>query len=292
MPRAWRACATDPAPAGPAPSTTVSRPRSRRSSCAARAWGATAASPGAPATCAPSSRSGSGSATARAGCSSCSRASTSRGRRPGRSTPRPTRRRRSGSKRPARRGRGARARAPRGAGRAVVHGRGPDRPEGPPDARLVPEGGARPRGVRQQGFASTYLFGAVCPERGEGVALVLPEVSTAAMDVFLAELSRAVPAGTRAALVLDGAGWHVSEDLSVPANLTLIHPPPYSPELNPVERVWEYLRDRWLSHRVLAGGYDAVVDAACAAWNALLAEPGRLRSLTNFPWLPASVTIS
>src|SRR4051812_28182785 len=84
----------------------------------------------------------------------------------------------------------------------------------------------------------------VCPERGEGVALVLPEVSTAAMGVFLAELSRTVPAGTHAALVLDGAGWHVSDDLAVPANLTLIHPPPYnSPELNLVEWVWEYLRD-------------------------------------------------
>src|SRR3954471_23448763 len=152
--------------------------------------------------------------------------------------------------------------------------------------------GMRPRGVRQQGFSSAYLFGAVCPERGKGIALVLPEVSTAAMDVFLAELARAVPAGTHAALVLDGAGWHVSEGLTVPANLTLIHPPPYSPELNPVERVWEYLRDRWLSHRVLAGGYQAVVDAACAAWNALLAEPGRLRSLTNFPWLPPAVSTS
>ena len=160
--------------------------------------------------------------------------------------------------------------------------------------------GLRPRGRRQQGFSSAYLFGAVCPEREAGVALVLPEslprtrsgVSTAAMDVFLAELSRAVPAGTHAALVLDGAGWHVSEGLSVPPNLTLIHTPPYSPELNPVERVWEYLRDRWLSHRVLAGGYDAVVDAACAAWNALLAEPGRLRSLTSFPWLPSAVSTS
>jgi hypothetical protein len=152
--------------------------------------------------------------------------------------------------------------------------------------------GVRPRGVRQQGFASAHLFGAVCPERGEGVALVLPELSTAAMNAFLAEIGRAVPVGTHAALVLDGAGWHVSENLTVPANLTLVPLPPYSPELNPVERIWEYLRDRWLSHRVLAGGYEAVVDAACAAWNALLAEPGRLRSLTNFPWLPASVTTS
>ena len=152
--------------------------------------------------------------------------------------------------------------------------------------------GVRPRGVRQQGFSSAHLFGAVCPERGEGVALVLPEVSTTAMGVFLAELSRAIPAESHAGLVLDGAGWHVSENLSVPANLTLIPLPPYSPELNPVERVWEYLRDRWLSHRRLGAGYAAVVDAACAAWNALLAEPGRLRSLTSFPWLPASVTTS
>src|SRR5207248_7947871 len=151
-----------------------------------------------------------------------------------------------------------------------------------------------------QGFSSACLSGAVCPQREAAVPLVLPEslprtrsgVSTAAMDVFLAELSRAVPAGTHAALVLDGAGWHVSEGLSVPPNLTLIHPPPYSPELNPVERVWEYLRDRWLSHRVLAGGYQAVVDAACAAWNALLAEPWRLRSLTGFPWLPPPVSTS
>jgi DDE superfamily endonuclease len=152
--------------------------------------------------------------------------------------------------------------------------------------------GARPRGLRQQGFASTCLFGAVRPERGGGVALVPPEVSTAAMDLSLAELARAVPAGTHAALALDGAGWHVSDDLTVPADLTLIHPPPYSPELDPVERVWGYLRDRWLGHRVLAGGYEAVVDAACAAWNALLAEPGRPRSLTNFPWLPPAVSIS
>ena len=77
-----------------------------------------------------------------------------------------------------------------------------------------------------------------------------------------------------------------------PVHITLVPLPPYSPELNPVERVWLYLPERWLSHRVLAGGYEAVLDAACAAWNALLAEPGRLRSPTIFPWLPSSVTTS
>jgi transposase len=104
--------------------------------------------------------------------------------------------------------------------------------------------GMRPRGVRQQGFSSAHLLGAVRPERGEAVALVLPEVSAAVMDVFLAEPSRAVPAGTHVALVLDGAGRHVSDGLAVPANPTLIHPPPYSPELNPVELISKYLRRR------------------------------------------------
>jgi hypothetical protein len=152
--------------------------------------------------------------------------------------------------------------------------------------------GARPRGRREHRFASAHLFGAVCPERDAGVALVLPEVSTTTMGLVLAELSSALPAGTHAVLVLDRAGWHVSADLALPTNLTLIHPPPYSPELDPVEPVWLFLRERWLSHRVLAGGYEAVLDAACAAWNALTAEPGRLRSLTSCPWLPLSVSTS
>jgi hypothetical protein len=147
----------------------------------------------------------------------------------------------------------------------------------------------RPRGLREHRFASAHLFGAVCPERDAGVALVLPEVSTAAMGLFLAELGRTLPIGTHAVLVLDRAGWHISADLQVPDNVTLIHLPPYRPELNPVENVWLYLRERWLSHRVLAGGYEAVVNAACAAWNALRAEPGRLGSLTSYPWLPLSV---
>jgi putative transposase len=158
--------------------------------------------------------------------------------------------------------------------------------------RVWYERGVRPRGVRQQGFAAARLFGAICPERCAGVALALPEVSTAAMNLFLAELAAAVPAGTHAALILERAGWHVSDDLAVPANLTLVPLPPYGPESDPVERVWEYLRDRRLGHRVLAGGYRAVLDAVCAVWDALLAEPDRLRSLTSFPWLPTSVSIS
>lgn len=73
-----------------------------------------------------------------------------------------------------------------------------------------------------------------------------------------------------------------SHDLTVPDNVSLLRLPPYSPELNPVERVWLYLRERYLSQRLLAD-YQAVLDAACAAWRQL--TPECLRSLCNYPWL-------
>ena len=85
-------------------------------------------------------------------------------------------------------------------------------------------------------------------------------------------------------LVLDRAGWHGAKALAVPPNVTLVPLPPYSPELNPVERVWLYLRERFLSLRVFAD-YRAIVDACCDAWNRLVADPGRLRSLCDQPWI-------
>ena len=111
-------------------------------------------------------------------------------------------------------------------------------------------------------------------------SLVLPHVSTAAMNVFLARFAATLGGGEHAALVLDGAGWHTSNELRVPDNVTLVPLPPYAPELNPVERVWLYLRERHLSHRLL-DGYDEVVEALCRAWRALTRE--RLRSLTAYP---------
>ena len=104
------------------------------------------------------------------------------------------------------------------------------------------------------------------------------------MDLFLAELAAGLPEDVHAMLVLDRAGWHRAHALVVPVNVTLVPLPPYSPELNPVERVWLYLRQRFLSLRVFRD-YRAIVDACCAAWNRLVADPGRLRSLCDQPWI-------
>ncbi len=143
--------------------------------------------------------------------------------------------------------------------------------------------GTRPRAPRDRRFTWTYLFGAVCPERGVGAALVLPYVNTAAMRLHLDEISRHVAPGAHAVVVLDGAGWHDTPRLAVPANLTLLPLPPYAPELNPVENVWQYLRQNRLSHRVWEG-YTAIVDSCCEAWNALMHEPGRIASITRRSW--------
>ena len=142
----------------------------------------------------------------------------------------------------------------------------------------------RPPGLADKRFESVYLFAACRPGTDQAFALALPEATTASMSLFLARFAQELAPGTHAVLLLDRAGWHVARGLSVPANVTLLPLPPYSPELNPVERVWLYLRERYLSHRVL-DGYAAVLEAACRAWNALLGEPGRLASLTAYPYL-------
>ena len=146
------------------------------------------------------------------------------------------------------------------------------------------ERGVRPPGLADRRFASLHPFAACRPGTDQAFALALPEATTASMGVFLAAFAGQLAPGVHAVLLLDRAGWHVARGLSVPANVTLLPLPPYSPELNPVERVWLCLRERYLSHRVL-DGYAAVLEAACRAWNALLGEPGRLTSLTAYPYL-------
>jgi transposase len=99
------------------------------------------------------------------------------------------------------------------------------------------------------------------------------------MNLQLQEVSTQVGPGAFAALTLDGAGWHQAGDrLVVPGNIGLLHLPPYSPELNPVENVWEFLCHNGLSKRVYAT-YEAIVDACCIAWNKLIAAPARIRPI-------------
>jgi hypothetical protein len=143
--------------------------------------------------------------------------------------------------------------------------------------------GSRPRQPADQRYESAYLFGAICPARGTGAALALPYADTEAMQLHLEEISRTVARGAHAVLLLDRAGWHTTGRLVVPRNLTLIFLPSRAPELNPVENVWQYLRQTWLANRVF-DTYEAIVEAACEAWRKLLAQPATITSIGQRDW--------
>lgn len=154
--------------------------------------------------------------------------------------------------------------------------------------RVWAECGSRPPAPRDQRYASAYLFGAVCPARGVGAGLVLPFANGAMMNLHLTEISHYVAPGAHGVVVVDGAGWHrLGGALRVPDNLTLLHLPPYSPELNPVENIWAWLRGNRLSNRIY-DSYDAIVAACCDAWNSLAADPARIASIATRSWAQVS----
>lgn len=153
--------------------------------------------------------------------------------------------------------------------------------------RIWARRGTRPRAPRDTRYQWAYLFGAVCPARGTAAGLVLPFVNTAAMNAHLAEIARTVAPGAHALLILDGAGWHGSNALVVPDNLSLLTLPPYSPELNPVENVWAYLRANKLAISVF-NTYEEIVDACCKAWNFFANDPVAIASITSRTWAQVS----
>ena len=150
--------------------------------------------------------------------------------------------------------------------------------------------GTRPRQPADQRYDNAYLFGAICPARGVGAALVLPYADAAMMQLHLDEISRNVAEGAHAVLLLDRAGWHTTGKLDVPDNITPIFLPSRAPELNPVENVWQYLRHNWLSNTVFEN-YDAIVDAACAAWRKLIAQPETITSIGMRDWAHVGQTL-
>ncbi|WP_376100251.1 IS630 family transposase [Roseomonas sp. CCTCC AB2023176] len=151
-------------------------------------------------------------------------------------------------------------------------------------ARVWAEGGSRPPAPKDCRSSWAYLFGAVCPARGTGVGLMLPYANAGAMNVHLAEIGREVAPGALAVLVLDGTGWHqTGGGLRVPANISLLHLPPYVPELNPVENLWAFLRGNMLSNRILADN-NTILNACCEAWNWLMQQPKRITSIASRHW--------
>lgn len=112
--------------------------------------------------------------------------------------------------------------------------------------------------------------------------MVMPRCDTQAMNQHLAEISRAVDRGA-AALILDGAGWHIAGDLVVPDTITVSPLPSHAPGLSPVETAWQFMRDNRLGDTIFASHKD-IPDRCCAAWNKLVAQPWKIMSLGLRDW--------
>lgn len=143
--------------------------------------------------------------------------------------------------------------------------------------------GTRPRAVADLRTRSAWIFGAICPEKGTAAGLVLPVCNLHSMQLHLAEISRTVAQGAHAVLIVDQAAWHTSQKLNVPENITILPLPPRAPELNPVENLWQFLRNTWLSNRIFRT-YDDIIDIACHAWNQLVDQPWRIMSIGLRNW--------
>jgi len=131
--------------------------------------------------------------------------------------------------------------------------------------------GSRPTAVKQTRYEWVYLYAAVEPSTGFSSALLAPHVNTATMGTFLEVLSREVEPGDFVVLLMDQAGWHKARALRVPDNMVVLFLPPYSPELNPVENLWQYTRSHFLSNRAYQN-YDHLLQAGCDAYRALTPE--------------------
>lgn len=143
--------------------------------------------------------------------------------------------------------------------------------------------GTRPRQPADQSYQNACLFGAICPARGKGAALMMPKANVRAMQAHLDEISLAVARLAHAVVLMDRAGWHTTARLKVPTNITILLLPSKSPERNPMENVWQDMRQTWLSNRVFETCSD-IFDAGCGAWNRFIDQPQTITSIGSRKW--------
>ena len=149
-----------------------------------------------------------------------------------------------------------------------------------PRTRRWARRGTRPRALADRRAKSASLFGAICPERGTGAAVVMPRADTRALQHHLDEIARNLAPKAHAVIVLDQAGWHATATSRVPDHLALPPLPAKAPEPNPTENVWRFPRQTKLSNR-LFDGHEAIVEAACDAGNSILRDPARITSIAT-----------
>jgi DDE superfamily endonuclease len=128
-----------------------------------------------------------------------------------------------------------------------------------------------------------YVFAAVCAPVGRLTALILPTANTEMMSLFLAYVAQEF-LDFFIIMLVDRAGWHTAQRLIVPENIRLLPLPARSPELNPTEPIWEELREKTLPNTSFLS-LESLENTLCAGLIQLAADPSRVRSLTDFPYM-------
>ncbi|MCO6047788.1 IS630 family transposase [Aeoliella sp. ICT_H6.2] len=143
--------------------------------------------------------------------------------------------------------------------------------------------GSRPTAVRQTEYEYLWVLGAVCPETGHAEGLLSPQLNTKIINTFLDQFSQTIPNGEHAVMVWDGAGFHTSKALVIPENITLVQLPAYSPELNPIENLWHYLKSHFWSNRSYAD-YEELETAAMEAWQEAVLDHQLIQTVCAAPY--------
>jgi transposase len=136
--------------------------------------------------------------------------------------------------------------------------------------------------IRQTEYQYLGVLGAVCPDTGQAEGLLSPRLNTRVVNLFLEQFSAALAPSEQAVMIWDGAGFHRSQQLRVPDNITLLPLPAYSPELNPIENLWHYLKSHYWSNRVYAD-YEALEQTAVDAWQHAVLNPELMKSVCATP---------
>jgi transposase len=144
--------------------------------------------------------------------------------------------------------------------------------------------GSRPAAIRQTEYEYLWVLGAVCPETGHAEGLLSPQLNTKMVNEFLVQFAKSLPAEVHAVMIWDGAGFHASKRLCAPDNVSIITLPPYSPELNPIENLWHYLKSHFWSNRAY-DDYDALEQAAVDAWRKAALDSELMKSVCAVPYL-------
>ena len=144
--------------------------------------------------------------------------------------------------------------------------------------------GTRPLAIKQQQFEYAYLFGSICVTNGKSEAMIMPYVNKDIMHSHLEQISTSTVEGRYAVVIMDGAGWHTEDIDTEFDNLSCMKLPPYSPELNPIEQVWSWLRQHHLANRCF-NGYEDIVNCICIAWNDFVSDVKRVKKIGTRDWM-------